>query len=167
MDRTSLRNLLTSEGLLSKEARKSLELLDNLDNEHAVQDAWPDVTYKGKPLLPSGRMYPFYARAEGAITEKDFQEVFMGYDPVKDVFIVGFDVWPDDNWEDEYEEDHRYARVRQLRARGKTAMMSAEYVVVKFDGRVLAQHAAPGGFYPNGLKDAKRRFPRMISIRLD
>jgi hypothetical protein len=160
-----------------KRAAPALELLDNLKNLRGLDRAWPNITYKGVPLLGTD-MYPFYDVAAGHVTESDFQEVYMGYSPRKDVFVVGFDVWPDESEEDYWDEheaenetiwDSETESYRAASQR-KTASMSAQWVAVKFDGRnsrVVDTGFAPGGFYPGGRNSVKKKYTDIIDLRLD
>ena len=159
-----------------KKAGQGLELLENLDDPKALHRAWPNVTYKGVPLLGS-RGYPFQDKADDQVTYEDWQEVYMGYDPVKDVFVVGYDVWlPEDDY-DEWEEEDEWGalpgggyRAAKEAGHRKKADMEAQAIVLKFDGRntrILDTIYGPGGFYHAGHRAVKRKFPKIIDLRLD
>lgn len=161
-----------------KKAGQALELLDNLGNQKALNRAWPNITYKGTPLHSMSRGYPFQSVADQQVTYDEFQEVYMGYVPDKDLFVVGYDVWlPEDDWEEEdWDEDEEWGALpgggyRAASSR-KKADMEAQAVVIKFDGqraRATDVIYGPGGFYGRGggYKAVKRKFPNIIDLRLD
>jgi hypothetical protein len=81
---------------------KDVELTEK-PNESKVSKAWPkNVLYKGKNLYEI--VYDDeknYDRLYSAVERKsrgayDIQEVYLGYDPSKDMFVMGFDVFYDD-----------------------------------------------------------------------
>ena len=78
----------------------------------------------------------------------DGQEVYLGYDPQSDNFVMGFDAF--------YDED------------GMGAGMDGVLVLLDPRGRAMETiTTVPGGMYPQGISAAKKAMPQIIDVRLD
>ena len=146
--RNIIRESLNEQGNIGAAA----ELTQNPDRA-AVQAAWPQgVTYEGenifKKFYESPRMgvndATQWIRDEGF----DGQEVYLGYDPQSDKFVMGFDAF--------YEED------------GMGGEMEGVVVALDTDGHTMETvTVVPGPFYPAGHKAVKTAMPQIIDVRLD
>jgi len=152
-----LRQLIREEGRrLLREggaAGHMVELTDGNATEADISSAWPQgVMYNGVKVFDT-----FYSdaatSAQWAFVERegygDGQEAYLGYDPDLDVFVMGFDAWPDerDDMGGEME-----GLVIELRSDGTPMDVIGSF---------------PGGMYPEGLRGIKREFPGIINVRLD
>jgi hypothetical protein len=130
-------------------ADRGVELTEPGANEASISAAWPDkVYYNGESVFET-----FYSDAAmNAAWEyvedngfDDGQEAYLGYSPSTDTFIMGFDAWEQG-----------------------VDTMSGVLIRMTPDGRPVAFLAqAPGGIYPAGRNEAKRRYPDIIEVRLD
>ena len=126
----------------------SAELTDPNISEEQISASWPEyVTHNGKNVFQT-----FYSdgamKAQWAFVNRegydDGQEAYLGYDPTNDVFVMGFDVWPDDG------------------------DMEGLAIELRSDGTPMDVIGSfPGGMYPSGLSGIKRAFPGIIDVRLD
>jgi len=162
LTKKKLRTLITEE--LNNVLREGgaaghmVELTDGNTTEADVSAAWPGgVMYNGVKVFDT-----FYSdaamSAQWAFVERegygDGQEAYLGYDPDLDVFVMGFDAWPDAR--DEYGQSdmggEMVGLVIELRSDGTPMDVVGSY---------------PGGMYPSGLSGLKREFPGIIDVRLD
>ena len=128
----------------------TVELTTPGHSRNEVFDAWPNgVTYAGKRVFDI-----FYAnqsvvnsalnnlRREGY---DDGQEVYLGYSPRQDVFVMGFAA---------FEEGADF--------------MDGVSLEMESGGSVMDMlEATPGGMYPSGLAAVKQFYPDIIDVRLD
>ena len=125
-------------------------------SEEAISAAWPEkVYYNGIPVFET-----FYNDAAMDAAWKfvensgydDGQEAYLGYSPAADVFVMGFDVFPESTgW-----------------AEGPGGEMEGLLIELTPEGRpVEVITSAPGGMYPGGWNAAKQEFPDIIDVRLD
>jgi len=154
-----------------REAAETVELTD-FSGKELPDSAWPNgVTYKGQSVfdLVYGERPAVLDRAENSLKRDtdnyrriDFQEIYLGYDPTHDVFVQGYDGWITEYDEDADEEDDTNA---------------SPYITFQVrDGKVKVITkglfmGAPGSMWYNdprsGYKEAHRKFPNLIDIRLD
>ena len=116
--------------------------------QEQVSDLWPDVYYKGNCC------FGFYddhymLKAMGEHLPSEQQECYLGYDKNNDKFIVGFDVWLDD-------EDATFKNV----------------LTFSCDSAGNLHHFAPHGdygrmFYNDAYQSLHDEFPNLIDLRLD
>lgn len=135
-----------------------VELTDS-PSEDAVNASWPDGVYhNGKKVFET-----FYGdnsrRAYEWLASEDYdgQEVYLGYDPQSDNFVMGFDAF--------YEGRDSYDDFGDDSMGG-----SMEGVLILLDprGRALETIATvQGGMYPEGRRAAKTAMPQLIDVRLD
>ena len=121
-----------------------------------INKAWPEVAYKGQALFPLlyGDNEKITAKCTDALPE-EFQECYVGYDPDKDIFIMGFDTWPDevDDDEDCCEGDNIFMfRLNEIT--GEATEVDAMSSVNRM-------------FYSGNLKQLHNKFPNLLDIRLD
>ena len=84
----------------------------------------------------------------------DGQEVYLGYDPQSDNFVMGFDAF--------YEEYDSYGDPIQ------DSEMEGVLVLLDPRGRALETiTSVPGGMYPRGIRAVKQAMPNIIDVRLD
>ena len=113
-----------------------------------IMNAWPDnITHGGKNVFQT-----FYS--EGGIQSAnsmlrmegyDGQEVYLGYSPGDDIFVMGFDAFLD-------EDD----------------LMDGVAIELTPDGDAMDVLAVtPDGMYPAGLRSVEREIPDIIHLRLD
>lgn len=88
----------------------------------------------------------------------DGQEVYLGYDPQSDTFVMGFDAFFDDV--DEYGNSDPGGPMEGVIVELGTSASGD----VQFENIV---EQTPDGMYPMGLKVVKKLFPGIIDIRLD
>lgn len=146
--RNIIRESLNEQGNIGAVA----ELTQNPDRA-AVSAAWPQgVTYEGENVYEkfyeSPRMGVVDAEQWMRDEGYDGQEVYLGYDPQSDKFVMAFDAF--------YEED------------GMGGMMEAFVVALDTDGRTMETiTTVSGGFYPQGQRAVKAAMPQIIDVRLD
>ena len=147
--------------------RKAVELTDNPDR-NAVSEAWPEHVYhNGKNVFET-----FYETPGQGIHDaiswisargyEDPHEVYLGYDPQSDTFVMGFDAFEeDDGWdEDEY----------GLAADLDPGLASVDSVMVLMNpsgsplNKMMKEY---GGMYPSGINKLKKALPQIIDVRLD
>jgi hypothetical protein len=135
-------------------ASSTVELTQSPDRS-AVSNAWPDnVTYNGKNVFEK-----FYASAgAGGVDDAtqwiqdegyDGQEVYLGYDPQSDMFVMAFDAF--------YRDD-------------PDAEMEGIAVGLTPDGRTRETiTTVHGPFYSRngGYAAVKTAMPQIIDVRLD
>jgi hypothetical protein len=134
-----------------------VELTDDPSGAH---EAWPNVTWHGKSVVDD--LYPqILARYDIKKKEGwDGQEVYLGYVPGNDTFVIGFDAWPP----------------------GEDSKMTSAWADFSMGlgggGRIMfepgkgMQTGAPGAsFYSrdpdSGHNCVKEDFPGIIDLRLD
>ena len=133
------------------------ELTDPDINEAQISASWPDHVYhNGKKVFDT-----FYSndavdaynmlKNEGY---EDAQDVYLGYDPESENFVMGFDAFLESY--DEYGNADN------------DGLMEAVLVLLDPRGRPLEIMAAiPGGMYPEGRRSIKASMPQIIDVRLD
>ena len=150
--RRQLRNIIRESLNEQGNIGASAELTQGPDRE-AVSAAWPDgVTHNGENVFKK-----FYdSVGPGGVDDAeqwmrdegyDGQEVYLGYDPQSDMFVMGFDAFL------EYDQDSE---------------MEAFVVGLSPDGRARETiTTVPGGFYSAGHRAVKTAMPQIIDVRLD
>jgi hypothetical protein len=170
-----------------RELREAVETVELTDLENALTGefsneipsaAWPkgvmyrghnvfDVVYKNRPAELN--------RAEEQLKDDpdyrsvDFQEVYLGYDPVKDVFIQGYDGWVTEEDEDTGDEDDTNSSpyiIFQLSPQGKVKVIRKGMDMGKGDATWYNTGTRAGPDH-GGYRAAHRKFPKLIDIRLD
>jgi hypothetical protein len=126
-----------------------VELTDGDATEASISAAWPDgVYYNSIPVFETFYSDAAMAAAWEYVEDSGFddgQEAYLGYSPAADTFVMGFDAWEQGG-----------------------DVMSGVLIRMTPDGRpVEFLTQAPGGMYPAGRNEAKRRFPDIIDVRLD
>ena len=150
--RAQIRNIIRESLNEQGNVGATAELTQSPDRA-AVAAAWPNgVTYEGENVFEKFYKSPRIGvvDAEQWIRDEgyDGQEVYLGYDPQSDKFVMGFDAF--------YEED------------GMGAEMEAVVVALDTDGRTMETvTAVSGGFYPQGHRAVKAAMPQIIDVRLD
>ena len=135
---------------------RGVELTSGIADEASISAAWPDkVYYNGESVFET-----FYSDAAmDAVWRfvenkgyEDGQEAYLGYSPTADVFVMGFDAFPDaGGW-----------------GEGVGGDMEGLLIQLTGDGRpVRVITSAPGGMYPAGRAAAHEKFPDIIEVRLD
>ena len=143
----------------------SVELTAPDVNREQVSNAWPDgVTYEGQKVFDifyGGRAQEMawaFLRDEGY---GDGQEAYLGYSPSADIFVMGFDAFLDEGDDDYYDDD-------DFGGGASGGLMDGVAVEMDSSGDALGILVAePGGMYPTGLKNIKKRYPDIIDVRLD
>ena len=117
-----------------------------------IASAWPEVTYKGQPLFQRYLdIIPEMAKKVGC----DNQECYLGYVPSDDAFIIGFDAWPEEEYDDEYDE---------------YVYQSCDNVFkFKLDNPNAAEvlHVGERMFYSGPYRSLQSSQPGLLDIRLD
>lgn len=131
-----------------------LELTTNPTREQ-VAAAWPSVAYKGDT-----NFFNNYIAIIDGISESvgcDNQECYLGYIPSTDRFIIGFDAWPAEEYDEDYDEyvDEEYNNVFSLTIRQN----AAEQVSPVYAGERM--------FYSGCYKSIHSSYPDLLDIRLD
>ncbi len=145
--RNIIRESLNEQGNIGATA----ELTQSPDRA-AVSAAWPNgVTYNGKNVFEMFYKSPTVGAVDAEQWMRDEgwdgQEVYLGYDPQSDMFVMGFDAFP------EFDQD---------------AEMEAFVVRLTPDGRARETiTTVPGGFYRGGHKAVQTAMPQIIDVRLD
>jgi len=142
--------------------QSSVELTERPD-ESAVSDAWPAaVFHNGKKVFDTfygdnAASAHDYLRQEGY----DGQEVYLGYDPQSDNFVMGFDAFLEegDQWDD-WEDESLHG--------GSSSEMDGVLILLDPRGRALETiDAVAGGMYPAGIREVEIAMPEIIHVRLD
>lgn len=129
-------------------------------NPQEAAESWPETTFNGHSVL--GEVYKASHVFDSWFDDRNyaFQEVYLGYLPETDQFIIGWDVWPP---EDEKDLESTFSGGFMLfevwEKNGKLRAHSEEKKP-EIDYR---------GFYgPNGMYNhLKKQFPGLVDIRLD
>ena len=130
----------------------TVELSDNPSREE-VSAGWPNgVTYRGENVFEKFYKSP----SKGAVDAEqwirdegyDGQEVYLGYDPQSDMFVMAFDAF--------YEEDGMGGEMESIAVLMSPGAEARETITV-----------VPGPFYPRGHKAVKTAMPQIIDVRLD
>ena len=112
---------------------------------------WPGIMYKGVDVFEL-----FYGEhidivnARNEYITKDNQESYLGYDPDRDVFYMGFDTWLDD------EDDDEWCNILCLKYNTTTDSFKAE--PMESPNRM---------FYNDCYRIMHDSIPNLIDIRLD
>jgi len=126
------------------------EITDANVTEEQIISAWPDVVYKGQNVMDLMYNDEIMNRAQETLAEWeggdfDGQEGYLGYDRRKDVFVMGFDMWP-----------------------GGDSSIQAAFVEIDPGGFIVVDEIYDGGgIYPRGWDKIKDRHPEMVDLRLD
>ena len=128
---------------------RGVELTSGVADEASINAAWPDkVYYDGESVFETFYSDAAMDAAWAYVEDNGFddgQEAYLGYSPSADTFVMGFDAW--EQGVDE---------------------MSGVLIRMTPDGRPMSfLTQAPGGMYPAGRNEAKRRYPDIIEVRLD
>lgn len=122
-------------------------------NPQEGRTSWPNVTWNGRDVLDkytsSADKFQKKLKADRNSGLTDSQEVYLGYDPRRDVFVIGFDAW--------YEDTH-----------GDTSFGHV-YVSWHMGTNNFGEPAISedGGFYDAGHNLVHRRYPGIVDLRLD
>ena len=153
---------IIKEELIREQRSEMVELSSSPPpSRREVADAWPDNVYhNGKKVFDT-----FYQTAgqKGVNDGMDWisrdgyegQEVYLGYDPDGDDFVMGFDAFYDGL--DDYNQTDNFDS-------------EMEGVIIRLDDLGTARETiatVPGGMYPRGLKAVETAMPRIIHVRLD
>lgn len=153
--RALIRSVLKEES----SAQGSVELTSQPDRQ-AISGAWPErVTHNGKNVFDT-----FYGAPGGGGSSDAFdwlsregydgQEVYLGYDPQSDNFVMGFDAF--------------YDEVDEYGYSDPDGMMDGVFILLDPRGRALETiTTTPGGVYPEGLRAIRTAMPQIIDVRLD
>ena len=149
--RAQIRNIIRESLNEQGNAGASAELTQNPSRQE-VSAAWPNgVTYNGENVFEKFYNSPTVGvvDAEQWIRDEgyDGQEVYLGYDPQSNIFVMAFDAFREDDPEAEMD-----AVVVGLNEYGQ----ARETITV-----------VPGTFYPSGHRAVKTAMPQIIDVRLD
>lgn len=129
-------------------------------------ELWPHTTYHGFSVLDC--VYPLTQTFEEVLKGKvkEYQEVYLGYMPDTDQFIIGWDYWnPPEDHEKIFDGCYLVFELKvvdnKLSIRYPTHMDEIKFVGIGGGER--------GGFYADGgqYHDMKLEYPSLIDIRLD
>ena len=149
--RAQIRNIIRESLNEQGNVGATAELTQNPDRA-AVSAAWPNgVTYNGENVFEMFYKSPTMGAVDAEQWMRDEgydgQEVYLGYDPQSDMFVMGFDAFL------EYDQDSE---------------MEAFVVRLTPDGRARETiTTVPGGFYPQGRRAVQTAMPQIIDVRLD
>lgn len=122
--------------------------------QQAPGRVWPDVTYRGRDLL---KLYTEIADHFVPVETSDSSDVFLGWLPDKDVFIMGWDVWRDvDSLCGHEHDDEAGALAKYIRVHSDGSLEDVRFVESYDD------------LFYRGLLDAlEAEHPGMIGLRYD
>lgn len=129
-------------------------------------ELWPHTTYHGFSVLDC--VYPLIQEFEKELKEKvnSYQEVYLGYMPDTDQFIVGWDYWnPPEDHEAIFDGCYLIFELKKdnnkLEIKYPTRMDEVKFVGIG-GGEV-------GGFYADGglYLSMKEEYPSLLDMRLD
>jgi len=135
-------------------------------NPELAKNSWPDVSYNNVDFFGEDDL--FYKITEPQNDDPDVrkQQVYLGYVPSRDVFVVGYDCSAgptksgnEDN-EDEFYAEYRYVKVN-LDHTGR----QIESIID--DEHPHRGYTYQGGFYSNFYKELKHNQPSIIDLQLD
>jgi len=155
------------------EAAQPVEVIEltQFDGKEIPHAAWPKgVTYRGLnvfDLIYDARPATLTA-AESVLKNSrsyshvDFQEVYLGYDPKRDVFVQGYDGWISE--QDEYGngEDSNASPYITFQVRDGQVKVITKGLFMGSPDNLWYDRGAHGG-----LQAARYKFPDLIDIRLD
>ena len=122
-----------------------VEITDPDVTQEKISEFWPNVTYRDKDVMDLMYNDTVFKAVENELSlENDsYQEVYLGWDPDSDQFIMGFDVWEFDS-------------------------MAWAYAIINNFGLVKDVNSGFNkGIYPEGRKAIRERFPNILELRLD
>ncbi|HCX24599.1 MAG TPA: hypothetical protein DHN29_21960 [Cytophagales bacterium] len=118
-----------------------VEITDPDVTQEKISEFWPNVVYKNKDVMDLMYNDTVFKAVENELN--DYQEVYLGWDPDSDQFIMGFDTW-----------DH--------------GGIYWSYAIINNFGLVKDVDSGwDGGIYPKGRKAIRERFPNILELRLD
>ena len=134
----------------------SVELTDVPDAAD-VNAAWPDgVFHNGEKVFKTFYSNEAFKAHHNWIENEgyDGQEVYLGYDPQSDNFVMGFDAF--------------YDSVDEYGNSDPSNEMEGVLILLDPRGRPLeTMKIVPGGIYPEGRRAVRQAMPQIIDVRLD
>lgn len=136
-----------------------------------LHDAWPEVSYRGQAFFDD--FYAELERLEARVFQRsdfqDRQEVYVGYLPETDEFLVGWDAWHrgDANvWGDDMDDtDYAGCKVQVFKAKWVSATKLQLELVVADDR--LPVGLSEDIFYRKAYKALRASLPTLVDLRLD
>tara|TARA_Y100000034_G_scaffold121858_1_gene166600 strand:+ start:267 stop:680 length:414 start_codon:yes stop_codon:yes gene_type:complete len=123
----------------------AVEITDPDITQEKISEFWPNVVYRDKDVMDLMYNDTVFKAVENElnIANGDYQEVYLGWDPDSDQFIMGLDTWDLDGiyW--------------------SCAIINNFGLVKDVDS------GWGGGIYPKGRKAIRERFPNILELRLD
>ncbi len=153
-----IRQIIREELIREQSSKPNVELTDN-PSPREVSDAWPDrVFHNGNNVFKT-----FYgdnaADAHDWLSREGYegQEVYLGYDPQSDNFVMGFDAFYEGG-------PQSYDAIDNF-----DSEMEGVFILLDPRGRALETISSiPGGVYGGGkLRGIRTALPQIIDIRLD
>jgi len=130
--------------------------------EALITNYWPSITYKGIDPLD------IIATADAALSPvNESQEVYLGWLPSKDQFIIGWDVWfPEDDFYDEDEDED------DAPGGGSGSIATFFTLGISEEGSICIEHShrtidGSALFYSDMLQYLRRQLPDLIGLRYD
>jgi hypothetical protein len=133
--------------------------------------------------LPDGEMAD--VQWDALFEDDEVQEVYLGYDPKRDVLFIGFDAWTSDDefnaafdrtWEEETGEEHDMDNDEHQEAYNRIwkdyqdQNMGFWGLCFEISADMKAEEALPpmpGGFYRGSFKLLKSQNNNLVDLRLD
>ncbi len=152
-------------------SESSVELTSKDATSAAISSAWPNnVTWEGQNVFKTFYESGAVNSAMSAIRREGYgqgQEVYLGYDPDNEIFIMGFDAFLDEG-SDDYGDYGDYDDDDEMSYGGGGEVMEGVLVEMTPEGVPMdIIEAVPGGMYPAGLKAVEEYFPSVKHVRLD
>jgi len=144
--------------------------------EEAVRQAWPNVTYRGANIIDLiGAADNQFGRDGTGEDQEQTQEVYLGYNPGKDTFVIGFDGWGTSaeqlRAEEEMDEEAPHSVIESQADYNFTLLVEFKTADGKTLNEVEEEFSQDVMFYTprdrSGYSLVKSRFTNIIDLRLD
>lgn len=139
--------------------------VDVIDDPMKAKEAWPEVTYRGIDVIDG--VYPAIERVvKPALEEKMLkgQEVYLGYLPDDDLFVIGYDLWPAQGGD--WEATSCYAVVEVHVQNGRSANAVLKELDADSDYPLFYTRRKGGGV-GGAYFSVKDVFPDVVDLRMD
>ncbi len=158
---------LLEKNLREQDGTRSVELTTPGITRKQVSSLWPQgVTHNGRKVFDIFYSDSANKHIWSALNREgygDGQEVYLGYAPSADVFVMGFDAFLDEG-----EDDYGYDDYDDGFGSGGGDLMDGVLLELDENARFMdLLDVVPGGMYPGGLRAVRQHYPDIIDVRLD
>lgn len=132
-------------------------ILEVTVDPNKAAEHWPETTWHGFNVIDY--VYPpaidqIEGQFENDESISDFQEVYLGYIPKEDAFVIGWDIWSESD-----SDDDSYMMARFIKFTMNPNLQDQIYVI-KSDFCL-------DRFYNTGYEKVHELYPNIVDLRLD